>query len=91
MLRKFRIKRGEPKDSEARVKLQKELFAFNKVGFPFFAPPEFVGLPLGFRLYLGQRTIVQHVLNAGYDSYIPTCLPERGQSTYLLKSTSTSV
>ena len=31
MLRKFGFKKAEPKESEARLKLQKELFAYNRV------------------------------------------------------------
>ena len=31
MLKKFGFKKAEPRESEARVKLQKELFAYNKV------------------------------------------------------------
>ena len=32
VLRRFGFKKSEPRESEARIKLQKELFAFNKVG-----------------------------------------------------------
>ena len=31
MLKKFGFKKSEPRESEARIKLQKELFAYNKV------------------------------------------------------------
>jgi len=31
MLRRFGLKKGEHRDSEARQRLQKELFAYNKV------------------------------------------------------------
>ena len=31
MLRKFGFKKSEPRESEARLKLQKELFAYTKV------------------------------------------------------------
>ena len=31
MLRKFGFKKSEPRESEARLKLQKELFAYNRV------------------------------------------------------------
>ncbi len=31
VLRRIGIKKGEPRESEARLKLQKELFAFTKV------------------------------------------------------------
>ena len=35
MLKKFGFKKSEPRESEARIKLQKELFAYNKVRLPF--------------------------------------------------------
>jgi len=62
VLRRFGLKKGEPRDSEARQKLQRDLFAFSKVCLPF--PNTLTAFDILFQVV--QFAVASDELSSGY-------------------------